>query len=96
MENPSNVMLPPNLYLAIHIANLLQDYWYVPLVVLLAIAAVSRRPCAAGDTIPNDRRKNNVRTSVVGQVANLPVQPVNPNPMAGWQPAPRNLYFRRS
>ncbi len=37
----ANVMLPPNLYLAIHIANLLQDYWYVPLVVLLAIAAVS-------------------------------------------------------
>jgi hypothetical protein len=42
------------------------------------------------------RRKSNFRTSVVGQVANLPAQPKNPNPTAGWQPAPRNSFFHRS
>ena len=42
-----------------------------------------------------DRRMNDFRTSLVGQVANLPVRPKNRNPAAGWQPAPRHLFFRR-
>jgi hypothetical protein len=36
-----NVEVSPRMYFAIHVADFLGDYWYVPVAILLGIAAIS-------------------------------------------------------